>query len=296
MTIKRLSVVPRRGRAAFTLVELLAVLGICALLLALLLPMVARAREAGQSAACLAALHQLGTAAMLNANEHDGYLPLAGWEFEPVNGINDPAGLGDRWENRYSYYIDEGRHRPVPVTLGFAAGMVRGLRFDSRTDVEADINRPDVRRLFHCPAQQETLSGFSQKDPQSDWTSPPEFSSYVFNESALGRRPASDGRPPSPRANLGRIRRPAEVMLACDGRPRNMTTDNWILVFGRGTDWTLYDFQQFTMGDNGFGKQTFDYARHHGLSNVLYLDGHCDSPAMSPAGLSSVGLTKGIFN
>ena len=93
-----------------------------------------------------------------------------------------------------------------------------------------------------------------------------------------------------------RVRRPADVMLACDGRPRNMTNDNWILVFNKTADTTLYDFQQLTMADNAFGKQTLDFIRHRGLMNVLFLDGHGEAVPMSPEGLKSVGVAKGIYN
>ncbi|MGH7130935.1 MAG: prepilin-type N-terminal cleavage/methylation domain-containing protein [Phycisphaerales bacterium] len=59
-----------RGRAGFTLVELLVVVAIIALLIALLLPALSGARRAGQTARCLANFHTLGTAQQLYANAY----------------------------------------------------------------------------------------------------------------------------------------------------------------------------------------------------------------------------------
>jgi len=69
--------VPRRGRPsdAFTLVELLVVIGIIALLISILLPALGRAREAANTTQCLSNLRQVGIYLNLYANEHRGFLP-----------------------------------------------------------------------------------------------------------------------------------------------------------------------------------------------------------------------------
>ena len=68
--------VPRRRRAAaFTLVELLVVIGIIGLLVSILLPALNRARESANRVKCMSNMKQLMTAALLFANEHKGALP-----------------------------------------------------------------------------------------------------------------------------------------------------------------------------------------------------------------------------
>lgn len=60
---------------AFTLVELLVVIGIIAILVALLLPVLSRAREQAQRTKCLSNLRSLGQAAFIYANNHKDRLP-----------------------------------------------------------------------------------------------------------------------------------------------------------------------------------------------------------------------------
>jgi len=65
-------------RRAFTLVEMLVVIAVVALLVGLLLPALAGAREAGRGAACLSNLRQMFLACRIYADEHGGYGPAIG--------------------------------------------------------------------------------------------------------------------------------------------------------------------------------------------------------------------------
>jgi len=59
----------------FTLIELLVVISIIALLLAILLPSLKSAHEAGQSAVCMANMDSIFTGAFMHAQDHEDYLP-----------------------------------------------------------------------------------------------------------------------------------------------------------------------------------------------------------------------------
>jgi len=62
-----------RGKHAFTLVELLVVIGIIAVLVGILMPALQKARNAAQVAQCLSNLRQAGMALQMYANENKDY-------------------------------------------------------------------------------------------------------------------------------------------------------------------------------------------------------------------------------
>lgn len=115
------------ARSAFTLVELLVVIGIIALLMGILLPALSKAREAGNRTKCLANIRSLALAQALYAAEQQGMLVHAG--NSPVQGswialLEPYAGqpLVRRCPADQSIYFDE----PLP---GYTPAQFRTTSF-----------------------------------------------------------------------------------------------------------------------------------------------------------------------
>jgi prepilin-type N-terminal cleavage/methylation domain-containing protein/prepilin-type processing-associated H-X9-DG protein len=74
----------RLSRNAFTLVELLVVIGIIAVLISLLMPALAKARQAALSTKCESNLHSIGQSIYMFAQDHNGRIPAN------CSGFNGP--------------------------------------------------------------------------------------------------------------------------------------------------------------------------------------------------------------
>lgn len=83
------------GSRGFTLVELLVVIGIIALLLGVLLPVLGKARVAAHSAACKAMLRQYALATEMYANDNNGVMVDAFKAMDYVEGIARYLGIND---------------------------------------------------------------------------------------------------------------------------------------------------------------------------------------------------------
>ena len=92
----------RYGRsAAFTLVELLVVIGIIAVMISILLPALNKARRAGQTVSCASNMRQLGFAFNAYINDNHGMIPYA--------AIDDSSlGWYDNWPHSINQYLGQG--------------------------------------------------------------------------------------------------------------------------------------------------------------------------------------------
>ena len=76
---------PALGAGAFTLIEMLAVIGIIGILVGLLLPAITAARERAREAACNSNLRQIFMATEMYCNHFDEYYPSAARDVNTTN-------------------------------------------------------------------------------------------------------------------------------------------------------------------------------------------------------------------
>ncbi len=89
-------------RPAFTLIELLVVIAIIAILAAMLLPALNKAKSSAQTAKCSSNMRQWGVGTSLYVHEFDDQLPLFG------EALNNPAKYGDSstfWHAKLAPYV-----------------------------------------------------------------------------------------------------------------------------------------------------------------------------------------------
>lgn len=280
---------------AFSLVELMVVIGIIAILIALLLPALEKVRAQSYSVKCLANLRSIGQAAMMHVNDHAGYLPTGGWQWNCPGGVTNPHGLEDDNEKKYMYYMDSGIKRPLPLTAALAFYMDVRFRTDSREHMAQDLASDAMRRPFHCPAQFIDYAGGTERDESGSWAAPDCWSSYDFNTALLGRRDYNTDH--CPKGLLSRVRQPSKVYFALDGRPRNQSSLRYFMIPDDNEDQTLYDVQQSLIGGNG--AEALDFGRHRMRINVLFCDGHAENlsmglPSNGGDGLKEVYESRGI--
>jgi prepilin-type N-terminal cleavage/methylation domain-containing protein/prepilin-type processing-associated H-X9-DG protein len=116
---------PRRRRA-FTLVELLVVIGIIAVLIAILLPALSRSRQQANQVKCMSNLRQLHMAGEIYSNMYNGYV------------LPSTAGKGSASNyNWWGIYV-----------LGTTFGVER--HGDAAADQQAAVDR--IARMIDCPS------------------------------------------------------------------------------------------------------------------------------------------------
>ena len=143
--IQGLRAIGCRGRRAFTLVELLVVVGIIALLISMLLPALNKAREASKTTVCLSHLQQISVAMSMYVNEYRGWPAIPYYStpnvlFSPGDSLF-PYGRG--YQDLLSRYT-----KTLGCTPDYKYNYL-GTQFGPMTRLSWDVVRDTV---FGCPS------------------------------------------------------------------------------------------------------------------------------------------------
>jgi prepilin-type processing-associated H-X9-DG protein/prepilin-type N-terminal cleavage/methylation domain-containing protein len=256
-----------RDRRAFTLVELLVVIGIIAVLVGLLLPALNRARASAESVKCLSNLHQLGIATAQYEANAKGYLP---YPVATLTGDNKNVVTGNACENMLWFNVLDQYLQSTRVIRNASGAIINGI---STGNGAGD----DVRHysaVKECPV----WTSFGKVD-QNGNTADPVMRSLTYKMNT-NLRQNNAGRLPSSTTNQDLLTyRPAKVTDVPNGQNFVYLGDAiGIDTFGPAT--AANESLQFDMdvdsvtASSGNLPNPNPSLRHSGGANILFVDGH----------------------
>jgi len=238
------------SRRAFTLIEVLIVVGIIAVLAGLLLTVRSRASDKATAAMCVSNLRQIGMAILMYAQENEGVFPRAS---PLLSSPTDPHPQGD-------WIFWRGTNLPQVINKSGIAPYVKakGEAFQA---------------LMRCPTDEWDNHTYPYPYSYSmNYTISPDMSQNVAPQV---------GKPPTPR--LSAINRASEKIIAAEENERTINDGLW--APGNYTDpqraswvvnWDWLSVRHDTRKSEFIEPQTGTLAQQDKRGNVVFADGHAD--------------------
>ena len=264
----RPSVLPSAGlkarcsKSAFTLIELLVVIAIIAILAAMLLPALSRAKDRALAIACVSNTRQISLAVFMYAGENADFFP------SPPN-----------------WWVPG----PYKNSLGLLCGGEWLLRDHITPNTPAPMLVPYLpnSKAWVCPKRKR---GLTYTSAPGDWDpSVTGFLSYGFNSCGVFGAVGTDGNMINAKPfKATSVSKPSDVVALTDtsgsNDPANTPAAAWLDSFWAGSSGP----SQPVAASENCRLQTA-YAKHNNRVNVIYVDGHAapSRPSAVPARTST---------
>jgi prepilin-type N-terminal cleavage/methylation domain-containing protein len=276
----------RKGRSGFTLIELLVVVAIIALLISILLPSLARARELAKRTACAANMSGIGKGLHTYSNEGNQGMPIAFHQpatADSVGLVNYVGAIGSRRGQLGSPALGEiVQTSATDTTSGKTISTVRNLW----TLIRSGGSTPGS---FICP---------SSEDAKNDEDSPQDYWDFgvgqVLTESTPKNQAWYKQCSYGYQVPYGRLGKPnadndQRTVLAADKGPYSNSSVNEYTGAQAMSSAVLTGLQSLVSGSSPDDWRAYNSPNHGGVGdgegqNVLYADSHADWANKASAG------------
>jgi prepilin-type processing-associated H-X9-DG protein/prepilin-type N-terminal cleavage/methylation domain-containing protein len=223
---------------AFTLVELLVVIGIIALLISILMPALSKAREQANAVKCMSNQRNLGNALVMFTQDHKGFLPKAWFNDGPVGSALNGGRM--TWEYRFPKYGWD------YLLLGYVGKN---------------------RELFRCPSDDPGRFRGDPADasPDSDYI-PASYRMNISNQHVFAGRPDNAIDRPLYAVRISRLKQSSKAIVFFDGA-NNAALWHHAATWEVSIDGKVARTYKLNVG----------WDKHRGRSNYTFADGHAES-------------------
>lgn len=250
---------PRVDRRAFTLIELLVVISIIALLIAVLLPALASARNAAQATVCLAGMRQFTIGVNSYVESEKQYWPV-GTQYPYATGPNFNGGVV--WQQIVAHFINGKYIAESPYGIGIYSGQTAFFYGAVRDN-----------NIFQCP---------TGKVYTNAWASPV-ASTYAWNTAVYGMGDSDAwslggyAATPAYADYYGRRRTPQLIV----------PSSTVLVAEYANVDRVYYDYNT-----SNFQAPSHLTTHHRDGGNVLWLDGHASAEKRTTLTVANLTIQK----